>query len=64
MTMKFISSIHHFGLKFRENSTTIETVTSTYDIMPALCNLFDINLNGHLITGRDALSDKEGLIVS
>ena len=46
-----------------ENSTTIETVTSTYDIMPTLCNLFDINLNGHLITGRDALSDKEGLVI-
>ncbi len=46
-----------------ENSTTIETVTSTYDIMPTLCNLFDINLNGHLITGRDALSDKDGLVI-
>lgn len=46
-----------------ENSTTIESVTSTYDIMPTLCNLFDINLNGHLITGRDALSDKEGLVI-
>ena len=44
-------------------STTIEKVTSTYDIMPTLCNLFDINLDGHLITGRDALSQKDGLVI-
>ena len=44
-------------------STTIEKVTSTYDIMPTICNLFDINLDHHLITGRDALSQIDGLVI-
>ena len=46
-----------------EGGQIINKVTSTYDIMPTLCNLFDINLDGHLITGRDALSDKDGLVI-
>lgn len=46
-----------------EENLTIDKVTSTYDIMPTLCNLFDINLDGHLIIGRDALSDKDGLVI-
>ncbi len=46
-----------------EGGQIINKVTSTYDIMPTLCNLFDINLDGHLITGRDVLSDKDGLVI-
>ncbi|WP_229100720.1 LTA synthase family protein [Holdemania sp. 1001095H_141210_F2] len=46
-----------------EKPFTIDEVTSTYDIMPTLCNLFNLNLEGRLIIGRDALSQAEGIVI-
>ena len=46
-----------------ENPVAINKVTSTYDIMPTICNLFNINIDGHLITGRDALSEEDGIVI-
>lgn len=41
----------------------IDTVTSTLDIYPTLANLFNIDLNGQYIVGRDALSDIPGIVI-
>ncbi|MCH1940237.1 LTA synthase family protein [Holdemania massiliensis] len=46
-----------------ENPITIDEVTSTYDIMPTLCNLFNLSLEGRFIVGRDALSQTEGIVI-
>ena len=46
-----------------ENPVAINKVTSTYDIMPTICNLFNINIDGHLITGRDTLSEEDGIVI-
>lgn len=41
----------------------VESVTSTFDIYPTLANLFDININGEFIVGRDALSPDPGIVI-
>lgn len=46
-----------------DKPVTIDKVTSTYDIMPTICNLFNIDIEGHLITGQDGLSRKEGIVI-
>ena len=46
-----------------ENPISVDKITSTFDIMPTLANLFNIDLSKDLITGRDALSDKDGLVI-
>lgn len=45
------------------DSIQVESVTSTFDIYPTLANLFDINLEGEFIVGRDALSENPGLVI-
>lgn len=44
-------------------SKTIDSVTSTYDIFPTLANLFGLDLENDLITGRDALSETPGIVI-
>ena len=41
----------------------MDKVTSTYDILPTLANLFGLDLNGELIIGTDGLSDQPGLVI-
>lgn len=41
----------------------VDKVTSTYDILPTLANLFGLDLNGELIIGTDGLSDQPGLVI-
>ncbi|MEG0239394.1 MAG: LTA synthase family protein [Anaerorhabdus sp.] len=41
----------------------IDNVSSTLDIYPTLANLFNINLNGQYIAGRDALSNIPGTVI-
>lgn len=41
----------------------VENVTSTFDIYPTLANLFNLDINGQMIVGRDALSDSQGFVL-
>lgn len=42
---------------------SIENVTSTFDIYPTLANLFDLDINGQMIIGRDALDGEQGYVL-
>lgn len=46
-----------------EKPVTVDEITSTYDIMPTLCNLFNLSLEGRFIVGRDALSQAKGIVI-
>ena len=41
----------------------VETPVYSPDILPTLCNLFDIPFDSRLLAGRDVFSDAEALVV-
>lgn len=45
------------------NKVSIDKVGSQIDVLPTIYNLFDIKYDSRLITGKDILSDNEGLSI-
>lgn len=43
---------------------TVDTPTSSMDILPTLCNLFNVDFDSRLLPGRDVFSDAEPLVFS
>jgi len=46
-----------------EEPITIDTPASSYDIVPTLCNLFGIEYDSRIITGKDILSNAEKIVM-
>lgn len=42
---------------------TVDKVTATYDILPTIVNLFDLDNDGRYYAGNDAFSDKGGYVI-
>ena len=45
------------------NKVSVDKVGSQIDVLPTIYNLFDIKYDSRLITGKDILSDNEGLSI-
>lgn len=45
-----------------EEPIVVDTPTSSIDILPTLCNLFGVEYDSRLLTGRDVFSDTEPLV--
>ena len=52
------------GCLEKMDSIVVDTPVSSMDILPTLCNLFDVEFDSRLLPGRDVFSDAQPLVFS